>query len=376
MKIVLSEGADAIQRQEWNQITGLQYPFTRHEFINALEQSACVRETTGWQPQHCLVYQQDELIALMPLYRKTHSYGEYVFDFAWANAHHQYGIPYYPKWVTAIPFTPCEGRRLCIKSGVDEAAVAKAIVNFIIDNAELHQVSTWHCLYLLPLELRLYKSFDLIIREGTQFRWRNKGYRDFQDYLSTFTSKRRKTILRERRFVADQGIVFQQIQGKDISEEQLEVFFQFYQLTYLKRANEAYLNLHFFREIVAMMPESILLILALKGKIYVGAAFNLIGADSLYGRYWGCYHEYHSLHFETCYYQGLEYCIDNDLQLFDAGAQGEHKIARGFEPESTYSVHSIHNAELSDAIEQFTRHEANALSHYRNDVATLLPFKK
>ncbi len=375
MKISLINRIDEISREDWNRITGLDYPFIRHEFLYALEKSACVNEETGWAPQHCLVYDKDELIALMPMYRKTHSHGEYVFDFEWAHAYQHHGLSYYPKWLTAIPFTPCEGERLFVKADVDKESVLKSILSFITARAESENISTWHCLYPTLKEADLFKFADLTIREGVQFRWTNKGYRDFKDYLDSFNSKKRKTLLRERRFISDQGIALKQIHGKDITEEQLNIFFQFYLLTYLKRGNPPYLNLEFFKEIAETMPDQLLLILAVKDNKYVGAAFSLVGGDSFYGRYWGCYEEYHSLHFEACYYQGLEYCINNQLKRFDSGAQGEHKLARGFEPVTTYSAHWICDPEFAAAIKGFTKREASLMEIYRTNVAELLPFK-
>jgi len=375
MKISLINHIDEIPRKDWNRITGLEYPFIRHEFLHALEASACVSEKTGWMPQHCLVYDKDELIALMPMYRKTHSHGEYVFDFEWAHAYRQHGLEYYPKWLTAIPFTPCEGQRLFVKAGVDKHLIFQSIMVYITKNSGPENISGWHCLFPTLEEADLFKSSDIAIREGVQFRWMNKDYRDFKDYLDSFNSRKRKTLIRERRFISEQGITLKQIHGKDITEHELDVFFQFYQLTYLKRGNPPYLNLEFFKQIAETMPEQLLLILAMKDDTYVGAAFSLLGGDSFYGRYWGCYEEYHSLHFEACYYQGLEYCIANKLQRFDSGAQGEHKIARGFEPVTTWSAHWLSDPGFAAAIKDFTNREAGLMEEYRGNAAESLPFK-
>ncbi len=375
MKVSLINHIQELSREEWNRVTGIEYPFIRYEFLHALENSACVSDKTGWVPQHCLVYEGTELIALMPMYRKSHSYGEYVFDFEWANAYHQHGLSYYPKWLTAIPFTPCEGERLFVKAGIDKQAVIKVILDFLDEKSRENKISTWHCLYPTFTESELFRSENLVIREGVQFRWENKGYRDFKDYLDTFNSKKRKNLLRERRFVNDQNIILYQIQGKELTEQHLSVFFQFYQMTYVKRGNPPYLNLQFFREIAETMSEQLLLILAVKDNTFVGAAFSLVTGLSYYGRYWGCYEEYHSLHFEACYYQGLEYCINNQLQRFDSGAQGEHKIARGFEPVKTYSAHWICESEFVTAIRDYTEREARIMENYRSNAARLLPFK-
>ena len=376
IKVSLIDSINEISREDWNRITGLDYPFIRHEFLYALEKSACVDEETGWAPQHCMVYDKGELIALMPMYRKTHSHGEYVFDFEWAHAYQLHGLSYYPKWLTAIPFTPCEGERLFVKAGIDKESILKLILSFFISSADSENISSWHCLYPTSAETELLESLNLTIRKGVQFRWTNKGYRDFKDYLDSFNSKKRKNLLRERRFISDQGIALKQIDGKDITEEQLNIFYQFYQLTYLKRGNPPYLNLTFFKGIAETIPDQLLLILAVKDSTYVGAAFSLVGGANFYGRYWGCYEEYNSLHFEACYYQGLEYCIKNNLKRFDSGAQGEHKIARGFEPVTTYSAHWICDPKFSALIGKFTKREASLMEKYRTNVAELLPFKK
>ena len=312
MNISLINHIDEISREDWNRITGLEYPFIRYEFLHALEASACVSEETGWMPQHCLVYDKDELIALMPMYRKTHSRGEYVFDFEWAQAYRQNGLEYYPKWLTAIPFTPCEGQRLFVKAGVDKQLIFQSIMAYITKNSDRENISGWHCLFPTLAEADLFKSTDIAIREGVQFRWVNRGYRDFKDYLDSFNSKKRKSLMRERRFIGEQGITLKQVHGKDIAEQQLDVFFQFYQLTYLKRGNPPYLNLEFFKEIAETMPEQLLLILAMKDDTYVGAAFSLVGGDSFYGRYWGCSGKCYNIIPEEC-------CFNSDLWIQDFG---------------------------------------------------------
>lgn len=375
MRVRLIDGVNDVPAEQWNQISRLDYPFIRHEFLLALEKSGCVSEQTGWLPQHCLIYQDDELLGIMPLYRKLHSQGEYVFDYQWADAYQLSGLRYYPKWLTAIPFTPCEGKRICVKQGAAESEVVRTILDFMQQQATEQGLSSWHCLFPPIGELESLRDANLIIRQGVQFRWINRNYRDFKDYLDRFNAKKRKSLLRERRLIRDQGISLQQICGRNITERQLMVFFQFYQLTYAKHGRAPYLNLLFFNSLRESMPEQLLLILAQKDGAYVGAAFSLLGDACLYGRYWGCYQEYNSLHFEACYYQGLEFCIDNGLQGFDSGAQGEHKIARGFEPQLTYSAHWIADAEFSSAIEAFTRQEACVMEKYRNDATRLLPFK-
>ena len=361
---------------DWNRLAGDAYPFLRHEFLLALEQSGSVCEQTGWVPQHLLVMDEGELVAFMPLYLKQHSWGEYVFDHQWAQAYRQHGLDYYPKWLTAIPLTPCQGARIVIKAGIDPLEVTQLLLNFIKQLSEQQGISSWHCLFPLEQQAEQLRSLGLSIREGVQFHWFNKGYRDFNDFLQTLSAGKRKMLKRERRRVSEQGIHLLRIAGPDVSDLQWQEFFQFYTMTYLKRGSEPYLNLAFFQQIAATMGEQLLLVLAVKDDKTIAAALSFVGADTLYGRYWGCYEEYNSLHFEACYYQGLDYCIEHGLKRFDSGAQGEHKISRGFEPITTYSAHWIKDARFAKAIEQFLAREQKAVQLYKQDAASYLPFKQ
>jgi predicted N-acyltransferase len=365
-----------VDSTDWNRLAGLGYPFTRHEFLAALEQSGSVCAETGWTPAHCLVMSGNELIAAMPLYRKQHSWGEFVFDQQWAQAYRQHGLNYYPKWLTAIPYTPCQGQRLLIKPGIDPLAIVGLLINNIKQLAEQEGISSWHCLFPNPEQLSELRSLGLSIREGVQFQWTNQSYRDFDDFLQTLNAAKRKMLKRERRRVIEQGIDMLRIAGPDISAQQWRVFYEFYTLTYLKRGNQAYLTPAFFQQLAAAMPEQILLVLARKDEKYVGAALSFVGDDSLYGRYWGCYEEYNALHFEACYYQGLDYCIEHGLKRFDSGAQGEHKISRGFQPITTYSAHWIKDPGFAQAIDQFLAREQKAMQAYKEDAAAYLPFKQ
>jgi uncharacterized protein len=360
----------------WNKLAGDSYPFMRHEFLLALEDSGCVSGQTGWQPMHVLVVEKNELLAGMPLYLKTHSRGEYVFDNQWAYAYEQYGQSYYPKWLAAIPFTPCQGTRIAIKEHVDQPQLIKLLVDFIKTQSEHDNISSWHCLFPVGEQLESLRALGLAIREGVQFQWFNKGYRTFDDFLDTLNSSKRKMLKRERRKVTEQGIELIQLSGREVSEHQWRVFYDFYQMTYLKHGMRPYLNLDFFLGCAATMGEQLLLVFALKDRTYVGAALSFVGDNTLYGRYWGCVEEYKALHFEACYYQGLDYSIANGLERFDSGAQGEHKIARGFEPITTYSAHWFQDIRFAKAIEHFLVREKNALNLYKKDAINYLPFKK
>ncbi|MBD9356100.1 GNAT family N-acetyltransferase [Methylomonas albis] len=376
MEVKQIDSMAQIDAADWNRLCSADYPFTRHDFLSALEQSAAVCPQTGWEAAHLLVMDNQKLLAALPLYLKTHSWGEYVFDQQWAQAYQQHGIAYYPKLVSAIPFTPCRGQRLIFSQDADQTAVCALLFGFIQQLAERRGISSWHCLFPEHAQLELLKSLGISVREGVQFQWFNRNYATFADFLQTLSADKRKMIKRERRRVAEQGIQMQRIAGPDVSDAQWQVFFRFYALTYLKRSSEPYLNLAFFKQIARTMPEQLLLVLAVKDDTYVGAALSFVGADTLYGRYWGCQAEYNALHFEACYYQGLDYCIEHGLARFDSGAQGEHKISRGFEPVTTYSAHWLKDAGFAKAVAQFVAREKQAIAHYKQDAANYLPFKR
>jgi hypothetical protein len=377
MEVKQIDSMTQVNCANWNRLSGDAYPFLRHEFLLALEQSGSVSEQTGWVPSHLLVMDEEELVAFMPLYLKQHSWGEYVFDHQWAQAYQQHGLDYYPKWLTAVPLTPCQGARIVIKAeGNNQLEVTQLLLTFIKRLSEQRGISSWHCLFPALQQAELLRSLGLSIREGVQFHWFNKGYRDFDDFLQTLNASKRKMLKRERRRVNEEGVRLLRIAGQDVSNLQWQIFFQFYTMTYLKRGSQPYLNLAFFQQIAATMGEQLLLVLAVKDDKTIAAALSFIGSDTLYGRYWGCYEEYNSLHFETCYYQGLDYCIEHGLKRFDSGAQGEHKISRGFEPITTYSAHWLKDARFEKAIEQFLAREKKAIKLYKKDAASFLPFKQ
>ncbi len=376
MEVIQINSMSQVDSTSWNQLAGDAYPFLRHEFLLALEQSGSVCQKSGWIPAHLLVLDDDSLIAFMPLYLKKHSWGEYVFDHQWAEAYHQQGLEYYPKWLTAIPLTPCQGTRIVIKESISSLKVTQALLSFIKQLSEQHNVSSWHCLFPTLQEAELLKSLELSIREGVQFQWFNNHYQDFDAFLQTLNTSKRKMIKRERRRIQEQDIRLLRISGAKVSPLQWQIFYNFYSITYLKKGSQPYLNLAFFQQIAATMGEQLLLVLAFKDDLPIAAALSFIGRETLYGRYWGCDEEYNNLHFETCYYQGLDYCIENGLQRFDSGAQGEHKIARGFEPITTYSAHWLKDKRFAKAIEDFVTEEKIMLARYKQKASTFLPFKQ
>ncbi len=359
----------------WNALAGPAYPFMRHEFLLALERSGAVSAQTGWQPAHLLVTTGGQLQGVLLLYLKQHSWGEYVFDQQWAQAYRQYGLNYYPKLVSALPFTPCAGPRLLLQPGVERMQVWGLLMDFIKQLAVERGLSSWHCLFPESADLACLQALGLSIRAGVQFQWFNQAYQQFDDFLAGMTAAKRKMLKRERRRVAEQDIRLQRIAGPDIKPDQWRLFYRFYADTYLKKGSQPYLSLDFFLEIAATMPEYLLLVLAEREGGYIAAALSFTGVDTLYGRYWGCADEYDALHFEACYYQGLEHCIEQGLVRFDSGAQGEHKIARGFAPVPTYSAHWLQDPRFAAAVADFVQREQLALADYRQQAQSLLPFR-
>jgi predicted N-acyltransferase len=365
-----------IPAAEWDSIAGTDYPFLCHAFLYGLEKTACTTAETGWQPCHLLLRRGSELVALMPLYLKSHSYGEYVFDWSWADAWRQNGLAYYPKLLTAIPFTPATGPRLCIAEGRDEDQCLQAAIAAVKTFAKQKKLSSWHLLFPEAGVSEKLLAAGLHRRAATQFHWFNDGYRSFDDFLATFSSRKRKSLNRERRRVAEQGITLRTLTGADIGQQEWEQFHAFYQMTYAKRSGHGgYLSRAFFVDTAASMGEQVVMVLAYLDAQAIAGALYFRSSDTLYGRYWGCEREFDCLHFEACYYQGIEYCIAHDLKRFDPGAQGEHKIQRGFRPITTWSNHWIADPRLSAAVGDFTRREAQHNEQYRQAASELLPFK-
>lgn len=372
MELKFSHKISEIGKQKWNRLCPDDNPFTRYEFLHALEESGAVSAKTGWQPLHLQLLDQGQLIAIMPLYLKNHSYGEYVFDWSWADAYHRYGVNYYPKLLNAIPFSPIDGPRILTQDS--NPAITQLFAREIPRICEQTGAHSWHSLFIPATEKEIYPE-QILIRLGCQYHWFNRNYRNFDDFLQSFTSRKRKNLRKERRAVQEQGITHIHLPGHEISDQQLDLFYDFYRLTYLKRGREAYLNKPFFYLLREAMPDSLLLVIALREETPVAAALSLQSENTLYGRYWGCAEEYDKLHFETCYYQGIEYCIEQGLQYFNSGAQGEHKIQRGFEPIPTWSAHWLEEKGFNHAIQAFVADEYHAMEQQIEDLRSYLPFK-
>jgi hypothetical protein len=361
----------------WNRLEGTGNPFLRHEFLSGLEITGCTTADTGWQPHHWVETDDSGILkAALPCYLKTHSFGEYVFDWAWAEAWAHYGLDYYPKLLSAIPFTPCEGPRLLVAPGEDPSGAGSQAAQAMLDEVQAQSASGWHLLFPDGSARHNLHREEWMTRLSCQFHWHNEGFSSFEDFLGALKSRKRKQIRKERGAVTEQGIHFQKLRGEDISEQALDAFFLFYQATYLKRGQRPYLNRAFFEHLVNAMPEQLFLVMAVHEGRYCAAALFLHDRERLYGRYWGCLEEYDQLHFEACYYQGIDFCIERGLSRFDAGAQGEHKLKRGFRPHLFESFHWIQDPRLRPAVADFCRREAQAVRAYAQEARLELPFRE
>ena len=376
MQVSFLQSMKDISEDAWDSIIQSSYPFLKHSFLKTLETTNCVGKDTGWLPFHLVVKEGVKVLALMPLYVKTDSHGEFIFDWSWADAFYRNGLEYYPKLVSAIPFTPAQGPRLCLLNSEQRTAISKVIKEEIEVLSSESGISSMHILLPNKKELVPFKESGFRIRTSYSFHWFNNNYKDFEDFLLDLTSRQRKNIKKERQKVLDQNISVEKILGGNITDEMWVQFYKFYQLTYLKRGMRPYLNLDFFIEISTLMPDSLLLVMAKdSSNRFVAGALNFFDSDNLYGRYWGCLKEYDSLHFETCYYQGIEFCIEKELKKFDPGVQGQHKVKRGFWPIETYSAHWIKDTRFRKAIEDFLKQEAKQIKRYNRQCRSLLPFK-
>jgi len=336
-----------INQREWNDLTKSN-PFLKLEFFQSLEASNSIGESTGWYPFPAIVSHEGRIIGASPIFLKQHSYGEYVFDWSWAEAYQKYGESYYPKIVSCIPFTPVSGPRVF---GSD-ASIKKNIVEQIEELAYGNKMSSSHILFCGESEADIYQDTKWMPREGVQFKWLNKNYKNFEEFLSQLSHDKRKKIKQERKKIQDLGLKIKKVKGTEIIESDLDFFYTCYCNTYQEHHSNPYLTRNFFSLIRESMPENILLILAYEGDIAIAGSFFIYDDKNLYGRYWGSKSFYPGLHFELSYYQGQEFCIENGIAVFEGGAQGEHKLARGFEPFNTFSYHRIFDEKFEHACNQ------------------------
>jgi len=379
MKIIFTDNIASVSAEHWNKLAGDSNPFIQHDFLLALEQHDCLKNW-GWIPQHCLLYDNDALIGACPAYIKDNSYGEFVFDWAWADAYQKNGLDYYPKLVTSIPFTPAQGPRLLAnksykdKDGhsIASEVIKKGLIKALIAHAEQNNFSSAHFLFCENDDIKLLSENGFMLRFDYQFHWNNENYKDFDDYLSQLTSKRRKNIKRERRIVNESNVKVKIIHGENLNDEEWETLYTYYRVTFLKKSGAPTLTLAFFKAVA----HKILAVFATHENKTVAAAICFLGKDKLYGRHWGCSDNYNNLHFEVCYYTGIEYCINNQLQVFEPGAQGEHKIWRGFLPTKTQSAHWIAHDGFRTAIQDFLQREIKAMENHGQLLLESSPFKK
>ncbi len=359
----------------WDELVNQQdkpNPFLSYAFLDALHESGSASAATGWQPQFMALYDGDQLAAAMPLYVKDHSYGEYVFDWAWADAYHRNGVDYYPKLLSAIPFTPVTGPRFM---AVDARARA-ALIEVLRATQAATQVSSTHILYPPPDQVQQLQDAGYMLRRGVQFHWLNAGYTSFEQFLETLERKKRKNIRAERRKVQEAGVTMRRVRGADITDAEWRFFNRCYQRTYKAHHSSPYLNLDFFQRIGRTMPDNILLVIAEREGKPIASSLVIHNQDTLFGRYWGEVEHVACLHFETAYYQPLEFCIEQKIAVFEGGAQGEHKMARGFLPTETWSAHWLAHPAFADAIERFLARENGGIESYIDELNERNPFKE
>jgi len=372
MRVEIVESIDDFDKRDWNRLAGDRYPFLQHEFLSAAERTGSVSPEAGWMPRHIGLHDPSgKLVAAMPLYEKAHSWGEFVFDWSWANAYERAGLNYYPKLVSAIPFTPAASRRLLATNADDRATLLQAARRY----AEEGGFSSLHVLFPEENELPILEDAGLKIRKDCQFHWHNRNYRNFDDFLATFSSGKRKKVRRDRRHVAEQGIKFRRFKGHETDRAIWTDVYELISITFLRRGSLLYFSLDFFLEIAKSLPDNLLVIIAEKDGLPIATAIFYDTRTNLYGRYWGADSRYNALHFETCYYQGIDYCIDNGRTLFEPGTQGEHKISRGFVPATTWSAHWLARPEFFSAVGQYLEQEGRHIDQYIDAVNHHSPYK-
>ena len=367
-RIRVVESLAGVPAAAWNCLAGAD-PFTSHEFLCALIDTGCASARSGWQPQILLLEKGGTLAGAMPMFLKSHSYGEYVFDWAWADAYQRHGLEYYPKLLCAVPFTPVTGPRLLATGDAHRNKLAAAALEMS------REVSSLHVLFPPAAEAGLLRDAGMLLRRTVQFHWRNENYADFDDFLSRMTRHRRKVIRQERRRVHEAGVTFRWLRGAQIERPQWEFFERCYRRTYAAHRSSPYLNLEFFLRLGATMPQHCLMIVAERAGKPVAATLNLVTEETIWGRYWGAAEHIPLLHFECCYYQAIEYAIANRLQFFEGGAQGEHKLFRGLLPVETHSAHWLAHPSFASAIEDYLKRETAGINRYVDELNEHSPFK-
>lgn len=359
----------------WDACAGAVNPSVSHAFLNALEESGSTTARTGWTPQHLsLEGPQGTILGVVPLYAKAHSYGEYVFDHGWADAYERAGGRYYPKLLSAVPFTPVPGPRLLLHPQAP-AQVRTQLIAAMIELAKRRRISSLHVIFPEHADAEALAEAGFLERIGQQFHWTNNGYRDFDDYLAALNSRKRKAVKKERREALAPDLEIEVLTGADLQPRHWDAFYRFYLATSDRKWGSAYLNRRFFDLIGERMPEKIVLVMAQRAGKYVAGALNLLGTETIYGRNWGGYGDYKFLHFECCYYRAIEFAIAHGLKRVEAGAQGPHKIQRGYLPVPTYSAHWIPDSGFRRAVAQFLARERDMVERKIEGLAEFSPFR-
>jgi predicted N-acyltransferase len=375
MRKGVHKSIDDVDARQWNALSGTDSPFLRHEFLAALEHTGCVGPRTGWSPSYVTLTDSEGLAAAAPVFAKSHSYGEFVFDFGWAQAYSRVGLEYYPKLSIAVPFTPATGPRFLVRPDLDRAKTAAKLLTAIEGFTSDNGLSSAHALFVDERDRQTCEKAGWLLRRDCQFHWTNRGYGSFEDYLGTFTADKRKKSHRERRRVAEAGITFDTRFGSDLDARLMDRIYAFHRDTFLRHGHDPYLSREFFAEICRTMGDALMVKVAQHGGRPVACAIFFRSPDTLYGRYWGAAVDQHSLHFEACYHQGIEFCIEHGLAKFEPGTQGEHKVARGFEPALTWSAHFISDRRFRAAIDDFLTREGPAVDAYAAEVREHAPFR-
>lgn len=380
MQIQILKSILNLNQADWEPLAPKEFPFLSYQFLSALEITHCLGSRTGWEPCFIGVFKQGRICGAMPAYLRNNSFGEYIFDFGWANAYSNHGLSYYPKLVSAVPFTPATAPKILMHKNLpaeDKPVIQELLLKTFRDLTETLNLSSSHALFISESELPVFEAEKFLIRHSFQYHWKNKSYQNFDSFLGSLRSKRRKEIQRERLQVQQRGVQIDSLTGSDLQASHALSMYEFYMSTMQKKAGFDFLTKEFFQLVFQTMKDQILFVLAKDSKgNEVAGALNYFGSDALYGRHWGCNEEYRALHFELCYYRGIEFSIERKFPLFEAGAQGDHKFNRGFLPSLTYSAHFLRNQVFFDAVRDSIVAEKNQLQEFFEYSVQHSPFSR
>jgi predicted N-acyltransferase len=375
MRTNISTSISAIEPAAWDALDAGGAPFLRHAFLAGLESAGCVGPGTGWIPAPITLHDEQGLAAAAPAYIKTHSMGEFVFDFSWAQAYAHHGLEYYPKLVVGVPFTPATAPKMLLRPGVEPVAARSALIGILEEVAGARAMSSIHGLFVTDDDRDALRDAGWLSRFDIQFHWRNQGYRDYEHFLEGFTTRFRKNARRERRRVAEAGLAIDTLLGPELDRRAVDEIYDLHRDTFLRHGHDPYLTREFFRLLPTALGEQFMVKRARRGGETVAAAVFYWSKSALYGRYWGAREQFHSLHFELCYHQGIDFCIERGIERFEPGTQGEHKVSRGFVPQRTWSMHWIVDARFRVAIGDYLRREGAHVDDYAREIQQHVPYR-